>query len=583
MRKRIDLRAAWKKEIFDGGEKNFDLPLTLPIGDVPETVRYSHTIVTDAADKNSVWYLELSAVSGAVTVTVDGEKAAAFTSRFAPVTVELTPCIRKGARQELALEIRPEATPDGDFCFGGAALICTERSHFSPETGVTPIEVRPAFDDAGVTIEVSAAVANPNNYDVVIFRLYSPDGILLDTENVRPTDCRAAFRLPAPMLWEGRHANFKYRVDAFLQRDAAVLDDVSVTFGLRDAELTRDGFYQLNGLKLPLYGALLRDAKNVGDAMDAMVSLDANAVFTGALDPACRLPEVCDRLGLMLIYRFPCTGDERDFDELQRMLPLLRRHPSVAFIAYRSDDVAYAKTFCRLVHEGAPGVFCAGESSALTAESITDAVPDALLLNADAVGFNHDFDALAARFAALREAHPAYRYLVFARPPECLYDVHSTDPREPDGSQEYFSRWHEKLWEVFGNQKAVVAFCAGPLTDDGPDAGRTGLITFDYDLKKDAFWFYRTQVAPGGFAKLASLPARTAEKTIDVKCFSNLPSLSLSVNGKHRKRVQAQRLSESVFVFRDVRLRRRINTLVLTGRDAADSAVICRRKEKTRK
>ena len=57
----------------------------------------------------------------------------------------------------------------------------------------------------------------------------------------------------------------------------------------------------------------------------------------------------------------------------------------------------------------------------------------------------------------------------------------------------------------------------------------------------------------------------------------------LSVNGKHRKRVQAQRLSESVFVFRDVRLRRRINTLVLTGRDATDSAVICRRKEKTRK
>ncbi len=387
---------------------------------------------------------------------------------------------------------------------------------------------------------------------MVIFRLYSPDGILLDTENVRPTDCRAAFRLSAPMLWEGRHANFKYRVDAFLQRDAAVLDDVSVTFGLRNAELTRDGFYQLNGLKLPLYGALLRDAKNVGDAMDAMVSLDANAVFTGALDPACRLPEVCDRLGLMLIYRFPCTGDERDFDELQRLLPLLRRHPSVAFIAYRSDDVAYAKTFCRLVHEGAPGVFCAGESSALTAESITDAVPDALLLNADAVGFDHDFDALAARFAALREAHPAYRYLVFARPPECLYDVHSTDPREPDGSQEYFSRWHEKLWEVFGNQKAVVAFCAGPL-------------------------------APGGFAKLASLPARTAGKTIDVKCFSNLPSLSLSVNGKHRKRVQAQRLSESVFVFRDVRLRRRINTLVLNGRDATDSAVICRRKEKTRK
>ncbi|MBR5411027.1 MAG: hypothetical protein IK104_10200 [Clostridia bacterium] len=583
MRKRIDLGADWKKAIFDGGDKNFDLPLILPIGDMPEQAIYSHALSTDAQDKNCVWFLELRAVTGRVRVLVDGQEAAAFSAFAAPVIVELTPLIVKGTAQELTLEIIPAAGPDGLFTLGGAALICTERSHFSTEQGVSPLEIRPVFSESGVGLRVSADIVNPNNYDVVIFRLYSPDGILLDTRNVRPTDCRADFFLAAPMLWEGQHANYRYRVDAVLQRDAAVLDDVSVTFGVRDAELTKDGFYSLNGIKLPLSGAYLNNVKSVGDAVDAVTALDANAVFTGTLDPGGRLLDVCDRLGLMLVYRFPCTGDEKDVEELKRLLPLLRTHPCVAFITYRGEDLGYAKAFCRAVHEGAPGVFCAGESDALTEDSLSAAVPDALLLSVDTARFDHDFDALAQRFGALCEAHPEYRYLVFAKPPECIYDRHSAGARRPDCSQEYFSLWHEKVWGVFGNRRAVVAYCAGPLTDADPARERTGLMTCDYDLKKDAFWFYRAQISLEGFVRMASLPSSTTSKYVDVKCYSNLQPLTLTVGGKTNKKRQCQRLSDSVYLFKDVKLRRKNNTLVLGGGNAADSAVIFRSRSKLEK
>lgn len=558
MRKTIDLNTAWKTEVFFGGAKNFDLPVMRPLGDLPETVVWSRRFFTDDNPKHSVWFLELYALSGRVTVLVDGKEVAAFRARVAPVVTDLTPFIQKGKGQELTLEITPEAGPDGCFTFGRARLVAVAGSHFSPDAGVTPLLVRRAFSENGVRVEVSADVRNPNNYDVVIFRLYSPEGILLDTVTAKPTDCKAAFFIKNPALWEGRHADYRYRVDAVLQRDAAVLDDVSVPFSLRDARLS-DGFYELGGLKLPLFGVSLSSGASLGDAVDALSDLGATAVLTELTDPTERLLDVADRLGLMLAYRFPSTGEESDFEELGRLLRFLAPHPSVAFLTFQSEDPGYAKAFCRVVRDHADGVFTAVERDLFAGDSPVLAAPDAVLLVVDGT----DAEALDKAFSDLRAAHPDYRFLVSAVP--------------PDGDGASFSRWHESVWKAFGSKKGVLGYFAGPLTDG--ETAKRGLVSADFDLKKDAFWFYRTGVSPEGFVKLATLPSSTSEKTIDVRCYSNLSGLRLSVGGKTDKKRVPVRLGDCVYVFQNVKLKRKNNTLVLTGKNAVDSAVVYRRKK----
>lgn len=583
MRRIISLKDGWKQEVSQIGEKNFSLPLRFSFADAPEVFTCTHALHIPEADKNGVCFLELSYLCGSVKVFIDGETAGELNAVLAPVMLDISDFIKKDRSQELRLEIQPRENAEGDFSFGRAALITAGRSHFDLALSSNPLDVRTVFSQSETGIYVKAQVVNPNNYDVVVFRLFSPEGILLDTKTARPTQCAAAFSLVSPSLWEGLHSNFKYRIEAILQRDAEILDHVSVHFGVRNAELSPDGFYRLNGLRLPLNGVALRDTKNVSDAMGTLSLLDANALILSSLDPEERLLDLADDLGILLIFRFPCTGEERDFPEIKRLLRAVSSHPSFAFLAYQGDNLNYVKNFCRTVRENSRDVFTVGISDILRENTLTNAVPDALMFHVSTSPEGYDFESVSSRFEEVRRDHPEYRFIVSMDPPECIFDRHSEGARRPDCSQEYFSLWHEKMWNIFGTKKGVIAYSAGFLNDESPVSGRTGLTTCDTESKKDAFWFYRAHFSGKGFVKMASLPTMVTKKYADLKCYTNLGKLNLTVNGKTDKKKKPVRLSENVYEFRGIRLKRKNNTLVLSGDSATDSAVVFRSKSKLEK
>ena len=525
----------WKQPLFEDGEKNHSLPLVWNKEETPETLTLTRDFKIPADEKAASFYLELRFLSGKYRVLIDGAPVRELNSTFAPRLTDVTEFIKKGEAQTLTLEIAPRARPDGLFTFGGASLIGTGLSHFALNDTVSPLTVRTVFTEAGATVLMHAEIENPNNYDVLLFRLTSPEGILIDVKSARPTDANAAFALPHPMRWDGLHADLRYRAEVMLQRDSDIIDLAQCSFGVRDFQAADNGFFTLNGLKLPMNGAFLRGSGTKAE-IDCLAALDANLVGLRSIAPDEETLNACDAMGVMVCFMFPETGDDADFEELAILTRMLSLHPSVAFLGYESRDPAYGKRFCATVKRNAQYIYTVGGCDVLEADALSDAIPDVLLLSYGVSPEKTGFNDLQKRFEEVLEAHPNYRFAVFPKAPECLTDRHSVGATRPDCSQEYFSMWHARVWEIFSTHKNTACYFTGYLNDETPKKDRSGLVTADLGEQKDAFWFYKSRFSAFDFVKLASLPASVTKKTVDVKCYTNAKKMTLLVNGKEKKR-----------------------------------------------
>ncbi len=511
MRITRELREGWKQPVIEGGEKNYTLPLILPAGELPEKLTLTHELCIPADEKTASYFLETSFLSGRCAVFIDDTPVREYRSVFAPRRTDITAFITKGETQTLRFEITPTARADGNFTFGAASVTSLGRSHFAFCDEKEALTVRTAFGDAGVSVFVRAEIETPNNYDVLLLRLTSPGGTLLDVKSARPTAAAAVFELPAPELWEGLHANAYYRMEAVLQRDAEEIDRVEQRFAVRDFIPGDGGFFRLNGIKLPLNGAVLRGGGSENE-LQALAALDANLAGVTCLDVNEEALNRCDALGIFTFFLFPETGDEADFEELAALTRMLAKHPCCAFLAYKSRDPAYAKKFCATVKQNAQYIYTAGGTDILNGDALCDAIPDVLLLEYAVSPEKNGFTELDSRFAAVSEAHPEYRFAVLPQAPECIFDRHSVNAARPDCSQEYFSMWHARVWEIFSRRKNAVCYFTGYLTDETEKSGRTGLTDVSCTEQKDAFWFYKGRFSAGDFVKLASLPDTVTKK-----------------------------------------------------------------------
>lgn len=584
MKNVYDLQKEWKREIPGVGGKEFDLPLRTADVRENETVTFTRSFLIPESDDGSAVLLVTDGLSGRAEILLDDDEVCVHDGLFAPFAADLSPYVKKGRRQTLTLRVLPRRTPDGEFVFGGARLVSTGKSRFDRTVpGAAPLRVRAVFTKDGVSLRAEADLANPNNYDILVFRLTDPKGRVVETRSEKPTQPQTVFSLPAPDLWEGAHDAGIYRLDAALRRDAAVLDTETITFGIRQTQLGEEGLFRLNGLKLPLNGVCLRPASSDPADADLLTELDANCVLTGSLSPDEAGLFAFDAAGIITVFSIPPEIAENE-EELAGTLRRLHKHPAVCFVYCPTREISLLKRFTSTVKKYAPDLFTVGDCDLLHEDSLADAVPDLLRLNVDAAGDSAAFLELENAVASLLREHPDYRFLVFADAPECIFDRHSVHAVRPDCSQEYFSMWHEKIWHIFYNKKGVVAYVAGYLADKTDKADRTGLVTADRESRKDAFWFYRSQFSAEGFVKLCSSERTSVtKKYVDVKCYTNTPPIRMTVNGKTRKKLRCDALSESVYVFRDVKLRRKNNTIVITAASGTDSEVLFRSKSKLSK
>lgn len=566
MRKYIELNKKWFFSAMETQEgKPFDdslvdLPFLHKIDTMPECTLAAKWTPLEEDDGKTV-YLQIKQLTAFADIYVGDKLLATHTPSDSTFTTLVTLEAHMGETVEIFLKLRPAARPDGFFVFAGASLITADSSHFEMSGCGKGIIISSEIADSKANVSIQTNIIRPNNYDVVSYVVSDMKDIPIFTKTCKPTSPDVEFTVDCPELWEGQSGAYLYKVKVSLLRDSQCLDEIEVHFGIRDFQVKPDGFLYLNGFKLPLNGVELTDCSSVKNDLSNLKKLDANTLVSSFIPTKTDLVGFCDKEGLFFWYALPYSGDmECDMNALKEFLLSYRNSPSLmACVCSERADGEYFTEFCKICNNITPLVI------PVLSKSIESAVAD-IPENAKTVmltlPFKEDSEAfmgINVRFSELTEKYPE---ICFAVAPARLM--------KGDIDYTRFNDWHIRMWNTFCRQKGVFAYFAGPLSESRPPEAKRGLTSADrFDLY-DIFWFYKAQFSSEGFIKLCSENEPSPDmKSADVKCITNCDNIRILINGKDKK-YNAEKVCDGVYVFRDIKLRKGINTLEVSAADECD-------------
>lgn len=406
------------------------------------------------------------------------------------------------------------------------------------------------------------------------------------------TDIAAIFTIDNPRLWHSIEDPYLYRVDvivdAMIMRGESVagnnntkgvplMDSISEYFGLRYFSVdSKDNSFSLNGKPFQIRGVVrMHDWGNLGSALfpanhrrdvEMMQEMGVNAVRVayGATDPY--FLSLCDRAGIIVWSELPLVGPgfnrDKGFNDseafringkaqLQDMIKQLYNHPSIIFwglfneLVQRGDDpLAYVRELNTIAKDEDP-------SRLTVAASNQDGE---LNFVTDLIGFNQFmgwYSGLPTDFLSwgiqLRRDWPKLAAGISGYGAGASPYQHEDSVRKPVVA----SHWHPEEWqtychEVYWKQIASKKFFWGTFVwamfdygtayrDEGVRPGVTdmGLVSFDRDVKKDAFYFYKANWNSSNyFVHITQRRWEVREKSHQtIKIFSNRPEVELFVNG----------------------------------------------------
>ena len=401
-------------------------------------------------------------------------------------------------------------------------------------------------------------------------------GELVASKTEKPTGADTVIRLPSAALWGGQKDAHLYMLKVALVRDTAVLDNLEIPFGVRSFAIGDDKFFRVNGLKLPLNGVSLSDCSHLKTDKLLLDMIDVNALAADSLPAKTDLLYECDKSGTVFWFDLPYTGRDADFEDLRDFLRQNRNHPSLAFVCCDGRaDADYVSKFLTVCKVCAPEVFTALERDIADTAPLPEELPDVIAVTVKGTAPDDDFVTMKGRFEDMKEACPAVSFALFAQAPHA-----AANENDPGISENDLCVWHERMWNTFCRDKSVIGFFAGHLTDTKEGEGSSGLVTYDRRYIKDAFWFYKAQFSAAAFVKLCAADIATVhEKKIDVKCYTNTPPVTLTVDGSDKNRYESEELYDGVYMFRKVTLKNKVSTLTAAAGDQTDSAQVAFEKK----
>ena len=276
-------------------------------------------------------YLDIDGAMAYATVWCNGRLAGGWPYGYSSFQVDLTPFLRFGARNTLA--IRLDNPPDSSRWYPGGGiyrnvwLVKTPAVHVGHwGTKITTPEAGP--DAATVKIETTidnhGAAAASLEIQTQLYRLVEDPGTgALSREQgpryvVSATTVEAgqsatvsqAIEVKNPKLWSLAAPHRYVAVTQLLQR-GKVVDEYETPFGIRRIEFTPDRGFRLNGERIPLNGVCMHhDLGALGTAfnrraaerqLQILKEMGANALRTTHNPAAPELLELCDRMGMLVI------------------------------------------------------------------------------------------------------------------------------------------------------------------------------------------------------------------------------------------------------------------------------------------
>ncbi len=289
---------------------------------------YRKHFMSPASDAGRRVFLELDGAMAYANVWLNGQYVGGWPYGYASWRVELTPFLKPGAENVIAIRLDNPKDSSRWYPGGGiyrnvwllktAQVAVAQWGTFVTTPSITKDS---AAVDVNVVLENSAAtLANVE----VTHAIYELDAKGQKSASAVVTSTPAKVRVPAtkqvhsaqsvavaqPKLWSLRSPQ-RYVVVTTVTQGGAVLDTYETPFGIRTIAFTADRGFLLNGEHVPIQGVCdHHDLGALGAALnyralerqlEILHDMGCNAIRTSHNPPAPELLELCDRMGFVVM------------------------------------------------------------------------------------------------------------------------------------------------------------------------------------------------------------------------------------------------------------------------------------------
>ncbi|MBQ7465954.1 MAG: glycoside hydrolase family 2 protein, partial [Oscillospiraceae bacterium] len=496
-------------------------------------------------------------------VYLNGEKLAIHEGCYSAFRVALT--VHLSAKNVLAIAVDNRDSDHvypqkADFTFYGGLyrevnLIAVPAAHFELLKDGTPgIKVTPVVDLARKTATVT--VETWHNGDAVT--------ITVNGETKTVARC-ATFTIDNVHLWDGVFDPYLYTATATLPSG----DTVSTRFGCRVFACDSEKGFFLNGRSYPLRGVSRhQDRKGLGNAITAkehredmaiIRELGANTVRLAHYQHAQAFYDLCDENGIVVWAEIPYismhmqNGRQNTIDQMRELITQCYNHPSIAVwglsneitaaSAVNEDLLENHRLLNDLCHRMDPTrLTTMANVFMLEIDSPILDIPD---INSYNLYFGWYLGELNQTDEFFDEYHARYpqRVIGFSEyGADANPAFHSSHPEKGDYTEEYQALYHEHMLKMINARPWLWATHVWNLFEFSADGryeggkhgeNQKGLVTFDRQLRKDAFYLYKAawnKTEP--FVHLCGKRyVNRCEDTTEIKVYSNQPKVTLYVDG----------------------------------------------------
>lgn len=443
----------------------------------------------------------------------------------------------------------------------------------------------PAVSSSSATANIITRVSNDstqNRSTGIRTLLVNADGVVVGASNQSTTinagqtvELTASQTINNPRLWHGRADPYLHDlyIEVYDPQTSQLLDLKHQRVGIRSAVINANGFY-LNGQKYELNGVNMHQdragkgwavsAQDIAEDVQMVYDMGATIIRTAHYQHSQTFFNLANEKGLVVWAEgavngsitsgnSPTNAAFRD-NAAREMRELVRQnynHPSIVVWGLFNELVNNANN--RTLVTALQNAVKLEDTTRPTVGASWSTVVDAVQSIADIIGFNRYFgwkngqvSDLQTFLANMRTQHPSLAQSVseYGAGSSLHQRQETPAPIDIDGlyhPQEAQMRFHEQTWPILESAHWLWSRVLWQMFDSGAD-NRTdgtpgindkGLVSFDRQTKKDSYYYYQANWSsvPMLHVPGADWVDRNAG-SIEVKAYSNLSSLTISINGQ---------------------------------------------------
>ncbi|HEY3415199.1 MAG TPA: glycoside hydrolase family 2 TIM barrel-domain containing protein [Armatimonadota bacterium] len=473
--------------------------------------------------------------------------------------------------------------------YRGARLLVRNPVHISTEDAAGPGVY---LDQMSVTreaakIRVRTLVANSSarkTSPTVRVRILTAGGRPVAAESAAVTVAprttgvsTISMQIRHPHLWNGVLDPYLYRAVVEIAYDGKVLDRVEQPLGLRYFRIDPEAGFVLNGRPYALHG-VNRHQDRLGEGwaitsadtredVGLICDLGANCLRTAHYQQADDLYTLCDAKGVVVWTELCMVNSVRRSEAFKdsarrQLVELVKQnynHPSICFwslwneISFEGgkgpndDDLAFLKGLNDTVKRLDRSRLTTAASNSLGTQRQTLTIPDVIAWNGYPGWYGGKPGEWDRTLGNLRSSFPGRAVGVSEYGAGASVFHHEAAPKQPSAGgpfhpEEWQSLVHEADWKALSARHNLWGTFIWNMFDfasitrkegDHPGRNDKGLVTYDRQVRKDAYFYYQAQWTRGLMAHITSgrfnpRPSGPAE----LKVYSNADTVELRLNGK---------------------------------------------------